>query len=208
MTTQRRRICLAMTGASGVQYGFRLLECLIRADIHVYLMLSQPARVVMGLETDLRLPSRNSELERALAMHYQAEPGQLEVLGDQQWTAPVASGSGAPEAMVICPCTTGTLSAVAVGASRSLIERAADVVLKERRRLIVVLRETPLSEIHLENMLRLTRMGAVMMPANPGFYHRPQRIDDLIDFMVARILDHLSVPQTLLPVWGESPADD
>lgn len=208
MSTQPRRISLAMTGASGVQYGLRLLECLIKADIHVYLMLSQPARIVMGMETDLRLPGRSSEVARILATRYNAAPGQLEVLGEQQWTAPVASGSGVPEAMVICPCTTGTLSAVAVGASRSLIERAADVVLKERRRLILVLRETPLSEIHLENMLRLTRMGAVIMPANPGFYHRPQSVEDLIDFMVARVLDHLSVPQTLLPAWGELLPDD
>ncbi|MEJ2675450.1 MAG: UbiX family flavin prenyltransferase, partial [Acidihalobacter sp.] len=124
------------------------------------------------------------------------------VFGEQQWTAPVASGSAPAEAMVICPCTTGTLSSVAVGASRSLIERAADVTLKERRKLIVVLRETPLSEIHLENMLRLTRMGAVMMPANPGFYHRPQSVEDLIDFMVARVLDHLDVPHQLMPRWG------
>ncbi|WP_267887968.1 flavin prenyltransferase UbiX [Acidihalobacter yilgarnensis] len=206
--TTRRRIALAMTGASGVQYGLRLLECLIQADVHVYLMLSQPARVVIGMETDLSLPGRPAELARTLSALYGAAPGQLEVFGEQQWTAPVASGSGAPESMVICPCTTGTLSAVAVGASRSLIERAADVMLKERRRLIVVLRETPLSEIHLENMLRLTRMGAVMMPANPGFYHRPQSIEDLIDFMVARVLDHLSVPQGLLPPWGEPSAGD
>lgn len=208
MKVQRRRIALAMTGASGVQYGLRLLECLIEADIQVYLMISQPARIVIGMETDLSLPGRVPELTRTLSAYYKAAPGQLEVLGEQQWTAPVASGSGGPESMVICPCTTGTLSAIAVGASRSLIERAADVILKERRHLIVVLRETPLSEIHLENMLRLTRMGAVMMPANPGFYHRPQGIADLIDFIVARVLDHLSVTHSLLPVWGEPRSDD
>jgi flavin prenyltransferase len=204
----RRTVALALTGASGVQYGLRLLECLLEADVHVYLMLSQPARVVIGMETDLSLPGRQAELERALGEMYGAAPGQLEVFGEQQWTAPVASGSAPAEAMVICPCTTGTLSSVAVGASRSLIERAADVTLKERRKLIVVLRETPLSEIHLENMLRLTRMGAVMMPANPGFYHRPQSVDDLVDFMVARVLDHLDVPHRLMPRWGVEEAPE
>ena len=202
MSAPRRIIALALTGASGVQYGLRLLECLIRAEVHVYLMLSQPARVVIGMETDLSLPGRQAELGRTLSELYDAAPGQLQVFGEQQWTAPVASGSSPAEAMVICPCTTGTLSAVAVGASRSLIERAADVTLKERRKLIVVLRETPLSEIHLENMLRLTRMGAVMMPANPGFYHRPQSVEELVDFMVARVLDHLDVPHRLMPRWG------
>ncbi|MEJ2480963.1 MAG: UbiX family flavin prenyltransferase, partial [Acidihalobacter sp.] len=208
MSGVRRTVALALTGASGVQYGLRLLECLLEADVHVYLMLSQPARVVIGMETDLSLPGRQAELERALGEMYGAAPGQLEVFGEQQWTAPVASGSAPAEAMVICPCTTGTLSSVAVGASRSLIERAADVTLKERRKLIVVLRETPLSEIHLENMLRLTRMGAVMMPANPGFYHRPQSVDDLVDFMVARVLDHLDVPHRLMPRWGVEEAPE
>ena len=208
MSGARRTVALALTGASGVQYGLRLLECLLEADVHVYLMLSQPARVVIGMETDLSLPGRQAELERALGEMYRAAAGQLEVFGEQQWTAPVASGSAPAEAMVICPCTTGTLSSVAVGASRSLIERAADVTLKERRKLIVVLRETPLSEIHLENMLRLTRMGAVMMPANPGFYHRPQSVDDLVDFMVARVLDHLDVPHLLMPRWGVEEAPE
>lgn len=208
MDEQPRKIALAMTGASGAQYGLRLLECLINADIHVYLMLSKPAHVVIGMETDVSLPSRASEIANVLSELYAAAPGQIEVLGEQQWTAPIASGSGVPEAMVICPCTTGTLSAVAVGSSRSLMERAADVVLKERRRLILVLRETPLSEIHLENMLRLTRMGALMMPANPGFYHRPRNTQDLVDFMVARVLDQLSIPQTLLPPWGDGMRND
>jgi len=116
----------------------------------------------------------------------------------------VASGSAVPDAMVICPCTTATVSAVATGASRSLIERAADVVLKERRQLLLVVRETPFSAIHLENMLRLARSGAVIMPASPGFYHRPETVADLVDFIVARIMDHLRIGQTLLPAWGGS----
>ena len=115
----------------------------------------------------------------------------------------MASGSGVPEAMVICPCTTGTLSAVASGASNDLIERAADVVMKEGRRLILVVRETPFSQIHLENMLRLSRAGAVIMPANPGFYFNPQTVDDLVDFMVARILDQLGVEHEIGRRWGE-----
>jgi 4-hydroxy-3-polyprenylbenzoate decarboxylase len=117
--------------------------------------------------------------------------------------APVASGSNPPEALVICPCTTGTLGSIAAGTSNELIERAADVALKEKRQLILVVRETPFSSIHLENMLRLSRLGAVIMPANPGFYHQPQRVEDLVDYMVARVLDHLKVPHQLLPRWGE-----
>ncbi|MET0077640.1 MAG: UbiX family flavin prenyltransferase, partial [Candidatus Thiodiazotropha lotti] len=117
--------------------------------------------------------------------------------------APVASGSNPPRAMVVCPCTVGALSAIACGASNDLMERAADVVLKERRKLILVVRETPFSEIHLENMLKLSRMGAVIMPANPGFYHNPQRVEDIVDFMVSRILDQLGVENRLSPRWGE-----
>lgn len=196
-------VALAMTGASGVQYGLRLLECLIGAGVRVGLMLSQPARVVIGMETDLRLPGRNAETEAYLADAYGARPGQLQLFGEQQWTAPVASGSGAFDAYVICPCTTGTLAAVATGHCRSLLERAADVALKERKRVILVVRETPFSEIHLENMLRLARMGAVIMPANPGFYHHPRDIGDLVDFMVARVLDHLAIEHALMPRWGE-----
>jgi 4-hydroxy-3-polyprenylbenzoate decarboxylase len=126
------------------------------------------------------------------------------VFGRQQWLAPVASGSNPPRAMVVCPCTVGALSAIACGASNDLMERAADVVLKERRKLILVVRETPFSDIHLENMLKLSRMGAVIMPANPGFYNNPQKVEDIVDFMVSRILDQLGVDHHLLPRWGET----
>lgn len=196
-------IALALTGASGVQYGIRLLECLVAADVQVHLMLSRPAQVVLGLETELAVPGRPAEIARFFAERFQAAPGQIRCYGPEQWTAPVASGSSVPRAMVVCPCSTATLSAVATGASRSLIERAADVVLKERRRLVLVVRETPFSEVHLENMLRLARMGAVIMPANPAFYHRPQTVDDLVDFMVARVLDHLEITHELGPRWGQ-----
>ncbi|PYG03150.1 MULTISPECIES: flavin prenyltransferase UbiX [unclassified Thioalkalivibrio] len=197
-----RRIALALTGASGAPYGLRLLECLVQAGVEVHLMVSKPGQVVLGMETDLGVPGRPAEIARFFSERYAAEPGQIQCYGPDQWTAPVASGSAAPESMVVCPCTTATVSAVATGASRGLIERAADVVLKERRRLILVVRETPFSEIHLENMLRLTRMGAVVMPANPAFYHRPEGLQDLIDFMVARVLDHLQIEHALGPRWG------
>jgi 4-hydroxy-3-polyprenylbenzoate decarboxylase len=116
-----------------------------------------------------------------------------------------ASGSAKSAGMVICPCSMGTLASIAAGVSRSLVERAADVALKERRPLVLVPRETPLSAIHLENMLRVTRAGAVVMPAAPGFYHRPKTIDELVDFIVARVLDHLHVENTLAPRWGTEP---
>ena len=165
-------------------------------------MISRPAQVVIGMETDLDLPGRTGEIERTLAERHGAAAGQLRVYGREQWTAPLASGSAAPAAMVVCPCTTATVSAVATGASRSLIERAADVVLKEQRKLVMVVRETPLSAIHLENMLTLARAGAVIMPAAPGFYHRPARVEDLVDFIVARVLDQLGIEHELVTPWG------
>jgi flavin prenyltransferase len=195
-------IALAMTGASGAQYGLRLLECLVAARRTVHLMFSRTAQIVIGSETELALPGRASDIERRLAEQMRAEPGQLRVFGAEEWSAPLASGSNAPAAMVICPCSMATVASLAAGASRTLIERAGDVMLKERRPLIVVPRETPFSVIHLENLLRLARAGATVMPANPGFYHRPRRIEDLVDFLVARILDHLGVEQDLIKRWG------
>lgn len=193
---------LAWTGASGIQYGLRLLECLLGAGRDVALMISRPAQVVIGMETDLELPGRSADIERFLSKRYGSRDGQLRVYGREQWTAPLASGSAAPEAMIVCPCTTATLSAVATGASRSLIERAADVVLKEQRKLVLVVRETPFSTIHLENMLTLARAGAVVLPACPGFYHRPATVDDLVDFIVARVLDQIGIAHELVTPWG------
>jgi 4-hydroxy-3-polyprenylbenzoate decarboxylase len=195
-------IALAMTGASGAQYGLRLLECLLAADCRVSLMISKPAQVVIGMETDLALPARSADIRRFFCELHGVDESRLSVYGREEWTAPVASGSAAPDAMVVCPCTTATVSALATGASRSLIERAGDVVLKERRTLVLVVRETPFSAIHLENMLTLARAGAVIMPANPGYYHRPQTVDALVDFVVARVLDHLRLPQHLMAPWG------
>ncbi len=199
-----RRITLAITGASGVQYGLRLLECLVQLDTQVLLMVSKAAQVVIATETDLRLPGAPDAMEAFLTEHCSARAGQIKVYGREQWMAPVASGSGAPGSMVVCPCSTGTLSAIACGASNNLIERAADVALKERRQLLLVPREAPYSEIHLEHMLKLTRMGAVVIPASPGFYQKPQSVEDMVDFIVARLLSQLGYEQTLLPRWGES----
>lgn len=201
-TPRTDAVALAITGASGAAYGLRLLECLISAGKTVYLMVSAPGQMVIAEETDLDLPGRPAEMQAYLAARYGAREGQLHVLGRDQWYSPPASGSSAPAAMVVCPCTSGTLSAIASGASDNLIERAADVALKEQRKLILVPREMPLSAIHLENMLKLARLGVVILPASPGFYHHPRSISDLVDFVVARVLDHLGVEQNLIPPWA------
>ena len=196
-----RSITLAMTGASGAQYGLRLLECLVQANCQIQFLISEAARVVVETETELTLPG-DEALEDFLTLNFDAEPDQILVNTSRDWFSPVASGSAAPRSMVICPASGGTISAIAYGASNNLIERAADVVIKEKQQLIVVPRETPLSELHLENLLKLARLGVTVMPAMPGFYQNPQTIDDLVDFLVARLLDHLNIEQSLLPRWG------
>lgn len=196
-------IALAITGASGSKYGLRLLQCLIESGARVYLMVSQAGQVVLKLEADIEIPPRPAAAERYLTERFAASPGQLRVFGRRQWTAPVASGTNPPDAMVVCPCTISTLAAIASGMCRDLIGRAADVALKERRKLILVVRETPFSTIHLENMLRLSMAGALIMPANPGFYFDPQTVEALVDFMVARVLDHLEIPHALTQRWGK-----
>ena len=198
----RAPVCLAMTGASGGQYGLRLLQCLLAAGERVHLLVSQAARLVLSMECDLTLPKRPRDVGAELGGRYGAQDGQLTVFGEQEWTAPLASGSAPLGAMVVCPCTTGTLASVALGTSNNLIERAADVAIKEQRKLVMVVRESPLSAIHLEHMLKLARLGVVMMPASPGFYQSPQGLDDLVDFVVARVLDQLGVAHSLLPPWG------
>lgn len=198
-----RSVTLAFTGASGMPYGMRLLACLLEADVSVYLLVSSAAQIVAKQELDLTLPGRASELEALLTAQYAARPGQLRVFGREEWFAPVASGSNPADAMVVCPCTMGTLAAIAQGMSDNLIERAADVSIKEQRKLILVPRETPYSAIHLENMLKLARLGVVILPPNPGFYHHPQSIEDMVDFVVARILDQLHIPHQLMARWGQ-----
>ncbi|MGB5276863.1 MAG: flavin prenyltransferase UbiX [Gammaproteobacteria bacterium] len=196
-------IALGMTGASGVQYGFRLLQSLLAADHRVYLMVTKAAQVVIGMETEVALPGRSAEMQKFLREQYGAGDDQLRVYGENEWTAPVASGSNDVDAMVVCPCSMGALSAIAQGSSNNLLERAADVMLKERKKLVLVTRETPYSDIHLENMLKLSRMDAVILGANPGFYNQPESVDDIIDFVVAKILDQLGVGHKLQPRWGE-----
>ena len=199
----KKTITLALTGASGVQYGIRLLQCLLQDGHKVYLLITKAAHVVISMETELSWPSSTSTLQDQLCKRYAVDENQLRVCGEMEWASPIASGASSVDAMVICPCSMGSLSSIAVGASANLMERAADVMLKERKKIILVPRETPFSDIHLENMLKLSRMGAVILPANPGFYNKPQKLDDLIDFLVARILDHVGIEQTLQPKWGE-----
>jgi 4-hydroxy-3-polyprenylbenzoate decarboxylase len=190
-------IVFAITGASGAPYAVRLLEQLIAAERRVQLVVSSHGLRLLRTESDvgsveaLRGRVGGSGWDRLVTVYDDGDRG-----------AAPASGSALNAGMVICPCSMGTLSAIAVGASRSLVERAADVALKERRRLVLVPRETPLSAIHLENMLRVTRAGAVVLPASPGFYHRPGSIAELVDFVVARILDHLGVAHALGKRWG------
>lgn len=200
------RICVAITGASGSPYALRLIEVLLAAGRAVDVIVSKAAQLVVATETALALPGNPRAQAETLQRLFEVDEQRLRVFGREDWMAPWASGSGQPGPVVICPCSTGTLSAIACGASNNLIERAADVALKERRKLILVPRETPYSEIHLQNMLSLTRMGAVILPASPGFYHQPQSMNDLVDFVVARILNQLGVEQQLMPAWGKDAA--
>ncbi len=200
-----KTICLALTGASGMPYGLRLLDCLLAAGCKVQLLYSQAAQVVAKQEMDVDLPSRPADARAALLARFPAaDPENLAVYGREEWFAPVASGSNPPDAMIVCPCSMGTLAAIAQGLADNLIERAADVVLKEGRKLVLVPRETPFSAIHLDNMLRLSRAGAVILPPSPGFYQHPQSVQDIVDFVVARVLDQVAVPHTLMQRWGEA----
>lgn len=202
--TNHSAITLAITGASGAPYALKLLQELTQHYQKVYLMLSSAARVVLATECGVQVNKSPSVIERELAEQLSIDTGAIEAFSSDNWMSPVASGSSAPKQMIVCPCSTGTLSAIAHGASDNLIERAADVVMKERGQLILVPRETPFNTIHLENMTRLSQMGVTIMPASPGFYNEPKSIDDLVDFMVARILDHLNLEHSLGHRWGYS----
>lgn len=190
-------IVMAMTGASGAPYGIRLLQVLVAAQRDVSLIVSAHGFRLLVTESDVGDVKglRNAIGAKAWDRH-------VTVFDDSDRGAAPASGSAVSAGMVICPCSMGTLASIAAGTSRSLVERAADVTLKEHRRLVLVPRETPLSAIHLENMLRVTRAGAVVLPAAPGFYHRPGSIAHLVDFIVARVLDQLAVAHALVPRWG------
>ncbi len=220
-----KTVTLAVTGASGAPYFIQLLKSLLAAQVKVYLLLSSAAKVVIKTELNLNLPDTNSALKSFIldyingsspadgsspANGYLPANGSspvddslLQIFDKEQWTAPVASGSNPADAMVVCPCSMGTLSSIAHGASNNLIERAADVMLKERRQLILLTREMPFSALHLENMLKLSQLGVTIMPASPGFYHQPETVADIVNFVVARILDHLKIEHSLLLArWG------
>lgn len=202
--SDRRRVTLGVTGASGTPYAERLLQVLLDADFEVHLLVSKAALMVAAVETGTPWPAQHDKLHDHLRERL-GGGGELIIAGRQDWMSPVASGSGAPDTMIVCPCSTGTLASIATGQCDNLIERGADVVLKEGGRLILVPREAPYSEIHLRNMLTLKQAGAHIVPASPGFYHRPQTVADMIDFVVARVLKVAGIAQTLLPPWGGKP---
>jgi len=191
-------LVVAITGASGAPYSVRLLQALAAAGQPSWLIVSEHG--LRLLQTESGVGDLKALRDRVGAAAWDAT---VRVFDDRDRGALPASGSVQTRGMVICPCSMGTVAAIAMGTSRSLVERAADVVLKERRKLIVVPRETPYSDIHLENMLRLTRAGAIVLPASPGFYHRPKGIEELVDFVVGRILDHVGVNNEM-PRWSDS----
>ncbi|KGJ88542.1 3-octaprenyl-4-hydroxybenzoate carboxy-lyase [Colwellia psychrerythraea] len=196
------KITLAITGASGSAYALRLIECLIAANYQLYILCSSAGRIVLDTEVGVKIPSSPDAASKFFTEKYQAKENQITVFGKEQWFSPVASGSSAPKRMIVCPCSTGTMAAISHGMSDNLIERAADVVIKERGQLILMVRETPFSTLHLQNMLSLSQQGVTIMPASPGFYHNAETIEDLIDFMVGRVLDHLGIKQDIMPRWG------
>lgn len=197
-----KTVTLALTGASGMPYARRLLSCLLQANIRVWLLYSQAAQIVARQEINWHLPTSAKQCTAALCAEYAVDPSMLTVFGRDEWFAPPASGSNPADAMIICPASMGCVAAIAAGTSDHLLERAADVSIKENRPLIIVPRETPLSAIHLENMLKLSRLGACILPPVSAFYQHPQSIEDIIDFVVARILDQLRIPHQLIARWG------
>jgi len=197
-----QQLIIAMTGASGAAYGLRLIQRLATQNVHLHLLFSDAACVVLQQETDLTLPDKPADRVNMLAKHLDIDAAMLHAYALNDWFSPAASGSARIRHMVIAPCSMGSLARIAHGMSDNLIERVADVQMKERGQLIVVPRETPLSAIHLKNMLTLSRMGADIIPAMPGYYHRPQCIEELIDFIVDRIIDHLNADNPEATRWG------
>ena len=191
-----------MTGASGAPYTIGLMRHCLKLGIHIQFICSQPGQIVLGMETDLKLTGTPQKIQARLANYFEVETDLISAYGKDQWTAPPASGSSVADAMVVCPCTMGSLASIAVGTSENLIHRAADVIIKERKPLILVPRETPFSSIHLENMLKLSNLGVIILPPNPGFYQGVNQVDDLINFVVARLLDQLGIDNQLSPRWG------
>jgi len=197
-----KRIFVALSGASGAVYGLRLVEQLCLNGIDVTFTASCSGTLVCREETGLDLSGDLTKATQRLYSHLEIDSG-LEMVHPDDLFCPAASGSAAPEAMVVVPCSMGTLARIACGISGNLIERCADVMLKERRPLLLVPRETPLSEIHLENMLKLSRTGARIIPAMPAFYHKPDSVIEMVDFVVGKILDQLGIEHELFKRWGE-----
>jgi 4-hydroxy-3-polyprenylbenzoate decarboxylase len=200
---EMKSVVLAMTGASGAIYGLKLGREILSSGARLTILISGTGFQVIREETGLDLKGEGVDPQQALAAYFRPDPGQLEYFAEDDFFAPVASGSSAPDAMFICPCTMGTLSRIACGNSGTLLERCADVMIKERRPLALVPRETPLSEIHLENMLKLARLGVCIVPAMPAFYQRPESVDDLVNFVVGKALDSLGIGNRLYKRWGE-----
>jgi len=196
-----KNVVLAMTGASGAIYGLRLGRELLNAGARLTIMISGTGFRVIREETGVDLKGEGGDPQQALASYFRTAPGQLAYFAEDDFFAPIASGSSAPDAMFVCPCTMGTLSRIACGNSGTLLERCADVMIKERRPLVLVPRETPLSEIHLENMLKLSRLGVRIVPAMPAFYQRPESVDDLVNFVVGKALDSLGIENSLYKRW-------
>ncbi len=197
-----KQIVVSMTGASGAAYGLRLIQRLAAVGVKQHLLFSDAARVVLKQEVDLCLPDEPAQLVQALAKHLNISSELLKSYHLSDWFSPVASGSAGIRHMVVIPCSMGSLARIAGGISDNLLERAADVMLKERGHLILVPRETPLSSIHLEHMLKLSHMGVDMIPAMPGFYHRPESVDELVNFVVDRVMDHLDIDDGGSKRWG------
>jgi len=196
-----RRLIVGMTGASGVIYGVRLVRALLESNLSVALVISEPARIVLREELAVTLENLTPEEELVeIFGNFPAE--RLTAYAPKDFSAPMASGSYPVRGMIVMPCSMGTLGAIASGISQNLIHRAADCVLKEGRKLVLVPRETPLNAIHLENMLKLSRMDARIVPAMPAFYHKPKSMDDLINFVVGKVLDQLGVEHELFERWG------
>lgn len=202
MTTTTKTITLAMTGASGAPYMIGLLQELLRADTHVQFLCSGPGRIVLATESELKLSDSPQQMHKQLCAFFNCAKERIDVFAIDQWTAPIASGSSVADAMVLCPCSMGSLACIAQGISNNLIHRAADVILKERKKLILVPRETPFSSLHLKNMLTLSNLGVTILPPIPAFYQGVDCVQDLVDFVVSKILDHLGIENDLSPRWG------
>jgi len=197
-----RHIGLAITGASGAIYGLRIIGELVRAGCRLSILISRPGFIVLREECGLDWHGDAARVAEELSRHFSVAKGQLSYYADDDFYSPLASGSSAPDAMIVAPCSMGSLARIAAGISGTLLERAADVMLKEARPLVLVPRETPLSVIHLENMLKLARMGVRIVPAMPGFYGGAQNVDDLIDFVAGKVLDQVGVAHSLFKRWG------